>query len=93
MDLAHNARADLVVAPCTQSGGQWVLRGTVSNRASTAKSFQIVVDFVTNPGSTVLSSTVVNVSSVPPGSASHWSATGARGKTAVACIIRQAQTT
>lgn len=92
-DLSHNARADLVLTPCIQSGGQWVLRGTVANRASTVKSFQIVVDFVTSPGSTVLSTTVVNVSSVAPRSTAHWSAAGARGKTGVACIIRQAQTT
>ena len=91
--LSHNARADLVLAACTQSGGQWVLKGTVTNRASTSKSFQIVVDFVTSPGSTVLSTTVVNVSNVAPASTAHWSASGARGKTGVACIIRQAQTT
>ena len=91
--LSHNARADLSLTPCTQSGGQWVLRGTVTNRASTSKSFQIVVDFVTNPGSTVLGTTVVNVAGVAPRSTAHWSAAGGRGKTGVACIVRQAQTT
>jgi hypothetical protein len=92
-NLSHNARADLVVAPCTQEAGHWVLQGTVTNRAKTTKSFQIVVDFVTKPGSTVLSSSVVNVSGVAPGATTHWSATGAPGHTDVACIIRQAQTT
>jgi hypothetical protein len=92
-DLAHNARADLVLEPCTQTSGRWVLRGTVTNSSSTSKSFQIVVDFVTRPGSTVLSTTVVEVAAVGPHTTAHWSATGAAGKSDVACIVRQAQTT
>ena len=92
-DLAHNPRADLRLEPCAESSGQWVLPGTVTNPSSTTKSFQIVVDFVTRPGSTVLSTTVVEVAGVGSHATVHWSATGARGKSEVACIVRQAQTT
>jgi len=63
----------------------------VENSATKAKTFQIVVDFVTEPGSTVLSSTVVNLPGVGPKATTPWSATGARGQSHVACVVRQAQ--
>jgi hypothetical protein len=90
-DQAHNARSDVKARACAQISGEWVLKGTVVNVDAKARSFQIVVDFVTQPGSTVLSSTVVNVPSVGPGATAQWSAAGARGKANVACIVRQAQ--
>ncbi len=92
-DLAHNARSDVKQTSCARQSGQWAVHGTVTNPAPTSKSFQIVVDFVTRPGSTVLSSAIVNVSKVKSHATAHWSATGARGKSGVACVVRQAQTT
>lgn len=91
-DLDHNARADLRLQPCAEVSGQWVLVGTVINSSSTSKSFQMVVDFVTQPGNTVLSTTVVEVANVAPHATAHWSAKGAPEKSDVACIVRQAQT-
>lgn len=89
----HNARSDLTVNMCTQVGGSWVLTGSVKNPMKTATGFRIVVDFVSTPGSTVLGSSEVTVASVNPGATVDWSATGARGKSNVGCIVRQAETT
>ena len=89
----RNARGDVTVKMCSQVDGSWVLTGSVKNPAKTATGFRIVVDFVTKPGSTVLSSSEVTVASVNPGATVDWSATGAHGKSGVACIVRQAQTT
>jgi len=89
--LADNARSEVTTGVCTQSSGTWVLTGTVRNSATKAKTFQIVVDFVTEPGSTVLSSVEVNLPRVGPNVTAPWSATGARGRSHVACVVRQAQ--
>jgi hypothetical protein len=92
-DLAHNARDDLSTGACTQTSRGWVLKGTVKNPGTKTTSFEIVVDFVTQPGSTVLATTVVDVQSVASGASASWSAEGARGDSHVACIVRLAQTT
>jgi hypothetical protein len=89
--LADNARSEVTTGVCTQSSGTWVLKGTVRNSATKAKTFQIVVDFVTEPGSTVLSSVEVNLPRVGPKATAPWSARGARGRSHVACVVRQAQ--
>jgi hypothetical protein len=89
--LADNARSEVTTEGCTQSSGTWVLEGTVRNPSTKAKTFQIVVDFVTNPGSTVLSSVEVSLPRVGPKATAPWSATGARGRSHVACVVRQAQ--
>lgn len=93
-DPAQNARADVTVTACTRSSGAWVVKGSVTNRAGVAKSFQIVIDFVTKPGSTVISSSEANIADVGSHATVHWSATGAKGESGgVACFLRQAQTT
>jgi hypothetical protein len=89
----RNARGDVTAKTCTQAGGSWVLSGSVKNPTKTATGFRIVVDFVSKPGSTVLSSSEVTVASVSPGASVDWTATGAHGKTNVGCIVRQAETT
>jgi hypothetical protein len=58
--------------------GTWVLQGTVRNWPPKARSVQIVVGFVTQPGSTVLSSRVVDIAGFGPRASAHWSVTGAR---------------
>lgn len=93
LDLARNARADVSAASCAMTGGHWVFDGTVHNATDRSASFQIVVDFVSQPGSTVLSTSVVDVPDVAAHATKAWSATGAAGRTAVACLVRQAQTT
>ena len=55
--------------------------------------YETVVDFVSSAGSTVLDTVVVHVPSVAAGATSDWTATGAAGKSAVSCIVRQAQKT
>ncbi len=89
--LADNARSEVKTGTCAQSSGTWVLTGTVRNSTTKAKTFQIVVDFVTEPGSTVLGSDEVTLPKVGPRATAPWSATGARGRSHVACVVRQAQ--
>jgi hypothetical protein len=92
-DLSHNARSDVHVSSCRMSKGTWQADGTVKNPSSGTLGFQIVVDFVTSKGDTVLSTTEVIVSNVSGDSSVDWSATGAKGKNGVACLVRQAETT
>jgi hypothetical protein len=93
LDQAHNARADVHTVSCQPTSGAWVVRGTADNPRTSATGFQIIVDFVTKKGDTVLSTMEVNISYVAPKGSTSWSATGARGKSDVTCIMRQAQTT
>jgi len=92
-NVADNARDDVKVGSCSRIADAWVLHGTVMNPTKSPASFEIVVDYVSQPNSTVLATTVVNVRAVAPGVTTAWSATGAKGQSAVACIVRQAQTT
>lgn len=92
-DLARNARADVSTSPCRLEGGRWVLQGTVANRTAGATSFQIVVDFVTQPGSTVVSTVVVDVPDVAAHGSKAWSASMAAGTSRLACLVRQAEAT
>ena len=69
----------------------WVLSGLVKNSASTARDYQIVVDFVTQPGDTVLDTKIINTTSVNPGATLAWSTRSAPGLAHVACVIRQVQ--
>ncbi len=92
-DLAHNARADVHADTCKVASGSWLLKGTVTNPGTNATGYQIVVDFVSAKGDTVISTTEIDIPTVAPKASASWSATGARGKTDVACLVRQAQTT
>jgi ABC-type glycerol-3-phosphate transport system substrate-binding protein len=91
---SKNARADVTTTgACAKSGSEWELKGNVKNSAKFARSYQIVVDFVTVPGNTVLDTKIVNVATLSPGASSDWSALGAPGDNHVACVIRQVQFT
>jgi hypothetical protein len=81
----------VTTAPSTQVGGLWVLNGVVKNSAGTARTYQIVVDFVTQPGNTVLDTKIVTTASVKPGASLPWSAKSVGGLKNVACVIRQVQ--
>jgi hypothetical protein len=90
--MAKNARQDVTTSgPCAAVGGIWVLSGTVKNSAKTARTYQIVVDFVTQPGNTVLDTKIINTTSVGSGASLAWSAKSVPGLTHVACVIRQVQ--
>jgi hypothetical protein len=89
---AKNARQDVTTSgPCTLTGTSWILSGTVKNSSRSARTYQIVVDFVTQPGFTVLDTKIVTTASVGPGASLPWDATGAAGHKNVACVIRQVQ--
>jgi hypothetical protein len=92
-DLAHNARADVSSGTCSRTSQGWVLKGAVRNPGTKVTSFEIVVDFVSQPGATVLATTVVDVHNVGPGARASWSALGAAADSHVGCIVRLAQTT
>lgn len=69
----------------------WALNGMVRNSTKAARTYQIVVDFVTQPGDTVLDTKIVTTTSVRPGASLAWSTRSVTGLTHVACVIRQVQ--
>jgi len=73
------------------TGTSWVLSGKVTNSSQSNRDYQIVVDFVTQPGDTVLDTKIVTTPNVNPGASLPWQATGAAGQKSVACVIRQVQ--
>jgi hypothetical protein len=89
---SKNARADVTTdGACAKAGGAWVLQGAVRNSATFARSYQIVVDYVTVPGNTVIDTRIVTVPTLNPAASTTWSSSGAHGSAHVACIIRQVQ--
>jgi len=90
--MAKNARQDVTTTgPCSLKDGEWDLQGTVTNSAKTARRYQIVVDFVTQPGNTVLYTKILNTALVRPKASLAWSARSIPGLAQVACVIRQVQ--
>ena len=88
---ALNARTDVTTSGCTPVLGAWELKGTVKNSASKTRTYQIVVDWITQPGDTVLDTKIVNVPNVASGQSVPWNATGASGDKNLACVVRQVQ--
>jgi hypothetical protein len=90
--LAKNARQDVTTpTPCRHTTGGWVLSGTIRNSATSARTYQIVVDFVSRTGNTVLDTKVITTAPVRSGAVVNWSAKSTLGLTDVACVIRQVQ--
>lgn len=89
---AKNARKDVTTTgSCVEFGGLWVLNGEIKNSASVARTYQIVVDYVTDPGDTVLNTQILNTKSVKPGASLAWVTKSEPGLTHVSCVIRQVQ--
>jgi len=90
----RNAHQDVTpLGACTQNqAGTWVQKGTVVNPQSAKTGFEIVVDFVTQPGSTVLDTQIVQVPPVAPKKTVTWQASWTYSGEHVACVIRQSQT-
>jgi len=86
-----NARADVTTELCLQGAHGWTLRGTVHNGRSYARRYQIIVDYTSIPGSTVLDTRFVNIAVVASHQSVSWSATGAAGLANVNCVIRFVQ--
>jgi hypothetical protein len=92
-DPADNARSEVKIDSCARESGRWMARGTVKNGATSPKTFQLLVDFVSVPGSTILNSTAVTIQHVAARTTVPWSAGGGRGAQHTACLLRQAQAT
>lgn len=88
---SENARKEVTASSCKHDGATgWRLKGTVTNSSPSARSYSIVVDFVSSKGDTVLDTKVIHVRRVAPKASARWSATGAAGQSNVTCVIRQA---
>lgn len=87
----YNARQDVTTTSCQKVLGVWQIKGNIKNSASDTRNYEIVVDYVTQPGDTVQDTKIVHVSKVAPGSTVAWSSTGAPGKSNLACVIRFVQ--
>lgn len=88
---ADNARKNVVTTGCVQDGAKgWRLSGTATNTASVARTYSIVVDWVTPKGDTVVDTKVLHVGPVQPRATTRWSVTGAAGAGDAVCVIRQA---
>jgi hypothetical protein len=90
-NLKYNARTDVTTTGCTQVLGAWKLTGAVKNSFDNTRNFQIVVDYITQPGDTVLDTQIAKVNGLAPGKSANWSTTGASGKKSLACVVRNAQ--
>ncbi|ADP79330.1 hypothetical protein [Pseudofrankia inefficax] len=93
-DPAKGARSDATAGTCgPDKDGGWSLAGTVRNTAKSKRSYSIVVDFVTDKGSTVVDTRVVKVPGVEPGTSVPFSVAGAagRGRDALRCVLRDVQ--
>jgi hypothetical protein len=91
-----NARLDVsVLGACTrQANGAWILRGTVINPDPVNPTgFSIVVDFVHEPGGTVLDTVIVRVPPVEPKNTATWHASWSYAGSGLTCLVRQAQVT
>jgi hypothetical protein len=90
---SKNARSDVTTnGTCIhEPNNSWVLYGSVVNPTDNTTGFTIVVDFVTQPGNTVLDTQIVNVPPVAPHKSTTWGAAWVNPNTAVGCVIRQAQ--
>ena len=84
-------RKDVTTTVRVEFGGLWVLNGEIKNSASVARTYQIVVDYVTDPGDTVLDTQILNTKSVKPGASLAWVTKSEPGLTHVSCVIRQVQ--
>jgi uncharacterized protein with FMN-binding domain len=87
---AHNARFDVTTGACTATNGGWTYSGTVTNHRDNARRYQIVVDFISVPGDTVLDTQIANLT-VNGHSTASWTVHGATGTSNTNCVIRYAQ--
>jgi hypothetical protein len=90
---SKNARADVTInGTCLhEPNNSWVLYGTVANPTTKKTGFTIVVDYVTQPGGTVLETKIVKVLPVAPHTTATWGSAWTNAGNNVGCVIRQAQ--
>ena len=75
-----------------QPSGRWWTSGCGVNHSGAVGSYTLVVDFVSVPGSTVVSTSVIHLRDVPAGKAVSWWTQGGRAGQHLTCILRYAQT-
>ena len=92
-NASKNARADVTVSgTCLhEPNGAWVLSGTVNNTTAKKAGFTIVVDYVTQPGGTVLDTKIVKVPAVAPNKSAPWGVAWVNSGADIGCVVRQAQ--
>ncbi|WP_045875959.1 hypothetical protein [Pseudofrankia sp. DC12] len=93
-DPAKGAGSDARAGTCgPDKDGGWSLAGTVRNSAKNKRSYSVVVDFVTDKGSTIVDTRVVKVPAVEPGATAPFSVAGAAGRSrdALRCVLRDVQ--
>ena len=91
-NASRNARGDVSSGHCTgnRTAG-YFLQGMVRNSATSSRTYSIVVDFITNPGDTVMATRIVNVGPLVPNKSANWSTPAAgEGRANLNCVIRQA---
>jgi hypothetical protein len=92
-NFKYNARSDVATTGCIPVLGSWKLTGTIKSSFHNTRNYQIVVDYVTQPGDTVLDTKVVHVPNVAAGASANWSAVGAPGQKSPGCVIRDVDAT
>lgn len=90
-NAALNARQDVTLGVCTNAFGTWTGTGTVHNSSGNARDYQIVVDYITQPGDTVQSTQIVTTPTVQPGATINWKTSGSAPDPHTICVIRQVQ--
>jgi hypothetical protein len=91
-NASHNARADVTSGDCTgNKTAGYVLQGMARNSATSSRTYSIVVDFITNPGDTVMATRIVKVGPLAPHKSAKWSTPASgQGHVNLNCVIRQA---
>jgi hypothetical protein len=90
---SKNARADVSInGTCFhEPNNSWVLSGLVDNTTTKKTGFTIVVDYVTQPGGTVLETKIVKVAPVAPKKTATWGTAWVHSGADIGCVVRQAQ--
>lgn len=89
--FAHNARSDVAPGTCVAENGGWTYSGTVHNSKSVSRDYQIVIDYITVPGDTVMSTETLELNGVGAGQTVDWTSHGANGLSNINCVVRFAQ--
>jgi hypothetical protein len=87
-----NARYDVTEGPCLSVNDHWSFSGSVHNSSRVLhRRYELVIDFISQPGDTVLDTKIVNIAHVNPHQTVRWRVIGAPGQPKVGCVLRFAQ--
>jgi hypothetical protein len=85
---SENARSDVNESGCAVVSGALTMTGTVDNSQSVARTFTIVVDFVTVSGASVIATRVVTVPDLGAHKSTTWTSRGTSGISGLTCVIQ-----